>query len=229
MRHVYPDAPRRRRTRTSADALASGLGYFSLALGAAELLAPGAIARCLGRPGDANIVRACGAREVLTGAGILASENPSLWLWGRVGGEALDVAGRGAALAGRNRQRRHVGVAMAKVAALMTVDLACARALSAAEAGHYVSPDYGDRSGFPKPASEMRGIAAGRERDDGASATGASQPTDQTGSRPGGQSGKSSGASGESKATNAGAGPSDGQAGSQTAPGRAAGPAGPPP
>src|SRR3546814_9058805 len=52
-----------------------GLGWFSLALGAAELFAPGKIASMVGAPGRSAIVRACGARELAAGAGIFHSPN----------------------------------------------------------------------------------------------------------------------------------------------------------
>ena len=38
-----------------------------------------------------TVARAYGLREIGTGIGILASKDPSPWLWGRVAGDALDV------------------------------------------------------------------------------------------------------------------------------------------
>lgn len=159
MQPKYATAPRRRRTENSNDALACGLGYFSLALGAAELLAPHALARWLGRPQDAGALRACGLREVGTGLGILRSEDRAFWLWGRVSGDMVDLALLGRGLQGP--RRRNAAVAMGTVAAVTLLDVVCARALTEAEDGSYVAPDYSDRSGFPKPAAEMRGAATG--------------------------------------------------------------------
>lgn len=159
MRAVNPHAPPRRRTDTSADALACSLGVFSIALGAAELLAPRSLARGLGLPGGEWAVRACGAREVLTGVGILTRDDPQPWMWGRVAGDALDLGILAGALASRRRRRGTAAVALGAVAAVTALDVICARALAEADSGHYVAPDYSDRSGFPKPVAEMRGAA----------------------------------------------------------------------
>lgn len=160
MRQSFPDAPPRRRTDRTADAVAKGLGWFSIGLGLVELLAPRAVARCLGSSDGTGIRRAYGLREIATGIGILRSEEPGPWLWGRVAGDVLDLATLGAGLGNDLRRRQHVGVAIAGVAAVTMIDLLCARSFDDAGRGSYVAPDYSDRSGFPKPPSEMRGIAA---------------------------------------------------------------------
>ena len=67
--HTYAQA------RPSHERLAAGLGWFSLALGTAELAAPRAMARLIGIPDDprlVNVVRAFGAREIASGLGLLA-------------------------------------------------------------------------------------------------------------------------------------------------------------
>lgn len=78
--------------RRAPHAAAYALGWFSLALGAAELAAPGAIARGLGMRGGERLVGAYGGREVLTGLGILMSPRPTPMVWGRVAGDLLDLA-----------------------------------------------------------------------------------------------------------------------------------------
>jgi len=55
------------RSQSSHDRMARGLGYFSIALGIAELAAPGAICRAAGARGLENVVRGYGARELATG------------------------------------------------------------------------------------------------------------------------------------------------------------------
>lgn len=154
------DAPPRRRTDRTADAVASGLGWFSIGLGVVELLAPRALARCLGSSEGTGISRAYGLREIATGIGILRSEDPRPWLWGRVAGDLLDLGTLSLGLSGDNPRRPHVGVAIAGVAAVTLLDLLCARTIDEAERGTYVAPDYSDRSGFPKPPSEMRGAGS---------------------------------------------------------------------
>ncbi len=108
--------------------LARGLGWFSFGLGLAEVLMPDAIA-------DLSGVRMPGLREIACGVGILASDRPAGWLWGRVAGDALDLAAAGAAWAEADGERREracvTAVALAGVAAL---DLICAGQLSAAAA-----------------------------------------------------------------------------------------------
>jgi hypothetical protein len=71
--------------------LAKFLGWFSLALGAVELVLPGAMARWTGVPYP-MLIAAYGAREILCGIGILASARPVGWLWARVAGDVMDLA-----------------------------------------------------------------------------------------------------------------------------------------
>src|SRR5690349_10727258 len=71
---------------------ARALGWFSIALGLAELAMPRRLARIAGAPNAPTLTRAFGLREIGTGIGILTSKDPSPWLWGRVAGDALDVA-----------------------------------------------------------------------------------------------------------------------------------------
>jgi hypothetical protein len=54
--------------RSSADRLARALGWFSIALGLAELLAPRRIASALGMEGKEALVRVFGAREIAAGS-----------------------------------------------------------------------------------------------------------------------------------------------------------------
>lgn len=75
-----------------ATTLARGLGWFSIALGAAELLAPGSVKRNTGAPGPASLVQAYGLREIATGAALLAAEKPVCLVWARVAGDLLDIA-----------------------------------------------------------------------------------------------------------------------------------------
>ena len=72
--------------------LATALGWFSLALGATELIAPRSLARAVGIP-DANTstIRAFGVREVASGLAILARPDRPGLVWSRVGGNAIDI------------------------------------------------------------------------------------------------------------------------------------------
>jgi hypothetical protein len=72
--------------------MARALGWFSLALGATEILFPNAVKRSTGAPGPEGLYAAYGWREVLTGALILTSKTPASMVWLRVAGDALDLA-----------------------------------------------------------------------------------------------------------------------------------------
>jgi hypothetical protein len=144
--------------------LARGLGWFSIGLGLAELLAPRGLAEALGMEEHSGLIRAYGARELATGIGILASEDPTPWMWGRVGGDALDLATLASGLSEENPQRGAVMLAMAAVAGVTMLDIYCAQQLTSQRSESWVPmPDYSDRSGLPRPPSEMRGAASDYE------------------------------------------------------------------
>ena len=141
----------------TARKLAHGLGWFSIALGLAELLVPRAMARATGLRGQETLLRAYGVREIATGIGLLTSRQPRRWMWARVGGDALDLATLSAA--GRPR-RLSTASAFAAVASVAAADLACARTLQA-EHRHATRSvrDYSTRSGLPRSPNQMRGAA----------------------------------------------------------------------
>jgi hypothetical protein len=136
------------------EAVAIGLGWFSIGLGLAELLMPRALARAAGLPGREALVQLYGAREIATGLAILLSRDKAPAVWARVAGDALDVA----TLATGEQPRS--GAAMAAVGPVVALDLWTAARLQARR-NKRLRPvfDYSDRSGFPKPPDEMRGIA----------------------------------------------------------------------
>lgn len=92
--------------------LARGLGWFSLALGAAELVAPHWFADHLALDGREGLVRAYGGREIAAGVGLLARRKPAEFVYARIAGDALDLATLGMAWARADRDRRR-GVALA--------------------------------------------------------------------------------------------------------------------
>jgi hypothetical protein len=165
----WPDEPqvleRGPDVRPRAERVARGLGWFSLALGAVELLAPRRLARVLGLRGAEPLLRACGARELASGVATLAVA-PQAGLWSRVGGDVLDLALLGAAARRRPRRglrragtRRNLGIAIAAVAAVLVVDALAAASLQRQHARRRPPRDYSDRSGFARPAAELRGTA----------------------------------------------------------------------
>ncbi|HEX2509177.1 MAG TPA: cyclase dehydrase [Microvirga sp.] len=151
------------RSKSSADALARGLGWFSIGLGILEVAAPHRLTRALGMRGQENIIRAYGWREIANGVGILAARNPAPWVWGRVGGDALDLATLAGGFDENNRRRENVGLAMAAVAGVTALDVYCATALSADRhqpTRRQPVRDYTMRSGLPRPPEQMRGAAS---------------------------------------------------------------------
>ncbi len=156
----YETGRRRGQADSATDTLARGLGIFSIALGIAEVAAPRALARWLGMRGQARLIQAYGVREIATGIGILASKDPTPWIWGRVAGDALDLATLATAVERKNRKQENVGIAMAAVAGVTALDVYCAKALSG-ESPTPLPPtrDYSRRSGLPRPPEAMRGVA----------------------------------------------------------------------
>ena len=110
---------------------AKGLGIFSIALGLAEVLAPAQLGDLIGlndkyRP----YLPLLGAREIAHGIGIMRSEKPSTAVWTRVGGDAIDLAFLGAAMADSQTNNRRLGMAAAAVAGVTLLDVLCAQKLS---------------------------------------------------------------------------------------------------
>lgn len=150
---------RRHGSDLPANRLARGLGWFSIGLGLAEMLAPHAMARALGMRGSENLLRAYGLREIGTGIGILSSREPSGWMWGRVGGDALDLATLAAGTR-NNPRKENVAFAMAAVAGVTVLDVVCAQELDRQERTRRMFVrEYARRSGLPRPPRAMRGAA----------------------------------------------------------------------
>ena len=114
---------RRTRPNTQARSLAKALGWFSIALGVTELIAPGTIKRNVGTPGPKGVVQGYGLREIVTGIGILASPKPVGMVWGRVAGDMLDIATLLPALGNSRRAPAAAEGAMAFVVAATALDL----------------------------------------------------------------------------------------------------------
>lgn len=101
--------------------LAHGLGWFSIGLGAAILIAPRRVAQTVGVENRHDILQMVGVREIITGIGILSEDRPARWLWGRVAGDAMDIALLATApkLDGRTR----TGIAIAAVGGIALADI----------------------------------------------------------------------------------------------------------
>ena len=108
--------------------LARALGWFSIALGTLELLWPRVLTRLLGLRGHETLVRSYGLREVGTGIGILRSKDPTYWVYGRVGGDALDIATVSLGLSGP--RRASAALALVSLAGMTAVDVICSGMLA---------------------------------------------------------------------------------------------------
>ena len=111
--------------------LAKPLGWFSLALGAAELLKGREIARLHGVPGGKNVVRGFGAREIAAGAAVLARPRRPHPFLARAAGDALDIGAAGYSARTATRDKGRVAKAsLATVAGFLVLDLLVARSLA---------------------------------------------------------------------------------------------------
>lgn len=108
--------------------LSLGLGLFSLALGAAELLAPKKIAENLDAQGHEKLVKGFGAREIAAGLAILNAPAHSLGIWNRVLGDVMDLTALGAAARNSPRNKAIWG-SLAFVAGATLLDYLTARGL----------------------------------------------------------------------------------------------------
>ena len=123
-------------------AISRGLGWFSIGLGAAELIAPRFLGRLVGMRRKTGVIQAYGTREVATGIGILASRDPTPWIWGRVLGDVLDLATLAPGLTASRRVRNNVGLALGAVAAVTVLDYLCAHCLSRKEEPQRLLSDH---------------------------------------------------------------------------------------
>jgi len=156
----------RDRVRKTADGIAYGLGWFSIGLGLAEILTPRLLGRKLGLEGQETLIRAYGAREIGAGLGLLTARRRAPWLWGRVAGDAVDLAtlGYGLMNARSRRQSENLRMALVAVAGITLLDVACAQTLSAIRPKpslrmRQMLSRYRRRSGFPRMPDVMRGVA----------------------------------------------------------------------
>lgn len=152
----------------AADRLARALGWFSIGLGVAQMLAPRRMTRALGMRGQEGLMRAYGAREVASGV-LALSVDPSVGLRSRMVGDAVDAATLIAALRPGNPKRDNVMLALAMVAGVTMLDILADQALKARHGREQARPlrriapntaaRPGDRSGFPQGLARARGAA----------------------------------------------------------------------
>lgn len=112
--------------------LTQGLGWFSVALGTAELLFPRGVTNASGvaRP-HSGLTRLFGARELASGIGILTSRGQAQapWIKARVAGDALDLAALGLALLAPRNRRSLTLLSILAVAGVTALDVLASQEL----------------------------------------------------------------------------------------------------
>jgi uncharacterized membrane protein len=114
----------------SAEQLARFLGWFSIGLGIAEIVAPRQLAEMIGVQNRPGVFRLMGIREIGSGVAILSQEQPAGAVWSRVAGDMLDLALLGSQLDSDNPERQKTLAATMSVLGVTAVDLYTARTLS---------------------------------------------------------------------------------------------------
>lgn len=107
------------------DKVATGLGWFSAALGAAQVAAPGRVNRLAGLPDTGTtrrLQRAVGVRELTAAGGLFSPMRPAGWMWARVAGDALDIALAASALGSGRADRRRVAATVAGLGGIAAAD-----------------------------------------------------------------------------------------------------------
>ena len=122
----------------ASERLATGLGWFSIGLGLAEILAPSQVAQLIGMKDDdqnRSLLQFYGVREIAAGIGILSQPRPAGWLWARVAGDLLDLGTLGTAMNAYGTDKTKLTAATAAVLGVTALDIICAQQLSGASDG----------------------------------------------------------------------------------------------
>ena len=113
-----------------AEQLARFLGWFSIGLGLAEIVAPRQLADLIGVDNKPGVFRLMGLREIGHGVGILSQDQPAGAVWSRVAGDILDLALLSTRLDSDNPERLKTLAATMSVLGVTALDLYTARSLS---------------------------------------------------------------------------------------------------
>lgn len=107
------------------DGVTSFLGWFSIGLGLAEVLAPRQVARFIGldENNHTTLLRAYGIREIAAGVGILTRPKPTYWMWNRVIGDTIDLVSLGRAMQSDENDRSRLSAAAFAVIGVTALDV----------------------------------------------------------------------------------------------------------
>jgi hypothetical protein len=137
-----------------ADRMVKNLGWFSIALGAAEIAFAPRVNAAFGLRRSSSLPVIFGLREIMQGMLCLSVEK-RVGAWSRVAGDALDIAVLMNALDRRNPKRENVKMALASLFAVTAVDVAVATSLRPARETR-ARQNYQNRSGFPQGLQTAR-------------------------------------------------------------------------
>lgn len=110
----------------TAAGLGMALGWVSVGLGVAALLRPRTLTQAAGVGSGRRVtrtMRAIGARELTTGAGLLMQPRQTGWLWARAAGDVIDLGLLAAAGRQRHYRSERIAMASALVAGLTVLDV----------------------------------------------------------------------------------------------------------
>jgi uncharacterized membrane protein len=117
----------------SADSLAQGLGWFSIGLGVAQIVAPRGMNRLIGvndTDRNKNVMRAVGVREIAAGIGLLSDPKPTGFAVARVAGDVMDLAMLANAFRSPENERGKTAFATAAVVGVGLLDVLCSEQLA---------------------------------------------------------------------------------------------------
>lgn len=120
-------------SRKERDSVTTGLGWFSIGLGLAEVFLPGRTAKLIGvEPSGKTktVLRMYGMREMAAGIGILSQPVPASWMWSRVAGDLMDLASLTSALGSDDTSKGKLTFSTAAVLGVTALDVICAQKLS---------------------------------------------------------------------------------------------------
>lgn len=124
---------------TNHEQLARGLGWFSVGLGVAAILAPRSLSRTAGLRPHRLLLTAIGLRELACGVGILTQRRPAGWIQARASGDLMDLTMLGIALASNRPKKARIVAATAAVAGVTALDIYCAKNLRRGPRGRTAS------------------------------------------------------------------------------------------
>jgi uncharacterized membrane protein len=118
-----------READADVEEFARSLGWLSIGLGVAGILAPHALARFLGTRNHGILFRLMGLREIATGIGILSQPRATGWMRARVAGDILDLFALRKAFDSERSRPVNIALASLAVGGITALDVRCARDL----------------------------------------------------------------------------------------------------